>query len=228
MPEQEEKVRKAVFGDVPEGKKRKFILVEDSARDTRVRVRVQLEGVQLQEIPDSYRQANSVYPRSYFPIEMTSPPVSPSGRGVFDDVDTPEDEPGCPVAGVSLVPVPALDGDVEVPAPRLTKAKREKEITLNELGYRMSWCQSRVFAGRRLFLQKSCKSFSYIIGGRRLTWDRQVDAYRNKMRTTIVANGQDLYTTPHFETRVGKRRWSERGDNKKAREGRKRAREISP
>lgn len=56
-----------------------------------------------------------------------------------------------------MVPVNMLEGEVKVPAPRITRTKRKKEIILNDLGYRMSWCQGRVFAGRPLFLQKSCK-----------------------------------------------------------------------
>lgn len=43
-----------------------------------------------------------------------------------------------------------------------------------------------------------------------------VDAYRNKMRSTLVAAGQDVATVaPHFETRVGKRRWLERDSRTK-------------
>lgn len=38
-----------------------------------------------------------------------------------------------------------------------------------------------------------------------------VDAYRNKMRSTMVAGGQEVSTVaPHFETRVGKRKWLEK------------------
>lgn len=38
-----------------------------------------------------------------------------------------------------------------------------------------------------------------------------MDAYRNKMRSTMVAAGQDVATiAPHFETRPGKRKWLER------------------
>lgn len=38
-----------------------------------------------------------------------------------------------------------------------------------------------------------------------------VDAYRNKMRSTMVAGGQDVASiAPHFETRTGKRKWLER------------------
>jgi hypothetical protein len=38
-----------------------------------------------------------------------------------------------------------------------------------------------------------------------------VDAYRNKMRTTMIAAGSDVQATaPNFETRVGKRKWLDR------------------
>jgi hypothetical protein len=37
-----------------------------------------------------------------------------------------------------------------------------------------------------------------------------VDAYRNKMRSTMITAGQEVSTiAPHFETRVGKRKWLE-------------------
>ena len=156
--EQGEEERKlAMFGDLPESKKRKFILVDDAQRGTRVRVRVTLDTVKMEEMPDSYRKSNSVFPRSYFAMQMTSPPASPRGSNQFNDEADPEDDPGFPLSGSSLVPVPTLEGDARIPKPRLTRAKRSKEITLNDLGYRMSWSQSRVFAGRTLFLQKSRK-----------------------------------------------------------------------
>ncbi|KAF2264159.1 hypothetical protein CC78DRAFT_248170 [Lojkania enalia] len=199
--EQDDEERKlAMFGDLPESKRRKFILVDDAQRGTRVRVRVTLDTVNAEEMPDSYRKSNSVFPRSYFAMQMTSPPASPRGSRVFNDEPVPENDPGCPLSGSSVVPVPTLEvGEARVP--KLTKAKRSKEITLNDLGYRMSWSQSRVFAGRTLFLQKS------------------LDAYRNKMRSSMMGAGQDVATVaPHFETRVGKRRWNERIErNKKTR-----------
>lgn len=160
--EQDEEERKlAMFGDLPESKRRKFILVDDAQRGTRVRVRVTLDTVKMEEMPDSYRKSNSVFPRSYFAMQMTSPPASPRGSRVFpqDEPDL-ESDPGFPLAGSTSVPVPTLDGEARVPKPRLTRAKRSKEITLNDLGYRMSWSQSRVFAGRTLFLQKSRKWLS--------------------------------------------------------------------
>jgi hypothetical protein len=51
-----------------------------------------------------------------------------------------------------------------------------------------------------------------------LTWT-SVDAYRNKMRSSMMGAGQDVTTVaPHFETRVGKRKWNERIEkNKKSR-----------
>ena len=156
--EQDEEERKvAMFGDLPEAKRRKFILVDDAQRGTRVRVRVTLDSVKMEEMPDSYRKINSVFPRSYFAMQMTSPPASPRGSKVFSDEPDNESDPSFPLGGRTTVPVPTLDGETTVPKPRLTRAKRSKEITLNDLGYRMSWSQSRVFAGRTLFLQKSCK-----------------------------------------------------------------------
>jgi hypothetical protein len=156
--EQDDEERKlAMFGDLPESKRRKFILVDDAQRGTRVRVRVTLDTVKMEEMPDSYRKSNSVFPRSYFAMQMTSPPASPRGSKVFSDEPDVENDPSFPLAGSTSVPVPTLDGETRVPNPRLTRAKRSKEITLNDLGYRMSWSQSRVFAGRTLFLQKSRK-----------------------------------------------------------------------
>ncbi|KAF2196961.1 hypothetical protein GQ43DRAFT_230013 [Delitschia confertaspora ATCC 74209] len=194
VSKQEEEERNIqMFGDLPDSKRRKFILVDDAQRSQRVRVRVTLDTVKMEEIPDSYRKSNSVYLRSYFPLQMTSPPASPRGSRVFNDEAGPENDPMCPVVGSQIVPVPTLDGEIRLPVPRPTKSKRTKEVTLNDLGYRMSWHQGRVFAGRTLFLQKS------------------LDAYRNKMRSTLSGAGQDVGTVaPHFETRVGKRRWNDR------------------
>jgi hypothetical protein len=40
---------------------------------------------------------------------------------------------------------------------------------------------------------------------------RTVDAYRNKVKSTMDSAGKDAVdTAAHFETRVGKRRWNER------------------
>ena len=160
-PKAEEEDRKpGLFGDVPEARRRKFILVEDTDRDTRVRVRTMLDQVDMDELPDSYRKINSVYPRSYFPIQMQSPQKAPRGNRFFED-DDPEGglvDDDQATRGRTLVPVPMMDGgEREVAVPRISRAKRGKEVSLNDLGYRMTWSQSRVFAGRTMFLQRARK-----------------------------------------------------------------------
>lgn len=193
----------ALFGDLPDGKRRKFILVDDTQRGNRVRVRVTLDQVDMNEIPDSYRMANSVYPRTYFPVQMKESPgrVVPGKRYFKNDTEiedsngthTGSDDESIATVGRTFVPAPSVDGESDIAVPKLSRNKRKKDILLNDLGYRMSWSQSRVFAGRMLFLQRS------------------LDAYRNKMRSTALAAGHDTSSIPqHFETRIGKRRWLER------------------
>ncbi|EGE81622.2 ribosomal protein L24E [Blastomyces dermatitidis ATCC 18188] len=192
----------ALFGDLPEGRRRKFILVEDPQRNCRVRVKVMLDQVDMKEIPDSYRKSNSVFPRTYFPVQ------SPFGRGnrgdrfVDDDAGGNHEDNGDDAeatVGRTLVPVPTLDGEANLAVPKIARGKRNKEVMLNDLGYRMSWGQSRVFSGRTLFLQ------------------RALDAYRNKMRSTMITATQELTSVaPHFETRVGKRKWLERSKQPRA------------
>ncbi|KXX72902.1 hypothetical protein MMYC01_210566 [Madurella mycetomatis] len=195
-----------LFPDIPEAKKRKFILVEDSDRQSRLRVRVTLDGVDTREIPDSFRKSSSVYPRSYFPREMQSPPPSATGSKFFTDdaSDATEDDRTTDTEGRrsgrggrrgrTMVKVPTSDGqEGEVAIPRTRKVFRGKEVRLNDLGYRMAWLQSRVFAGRTVFLQ------------------RALDCYRNKTRSAMESIMQDVkLAAPHYETRVGKRRWNER------------------
>ncbi|KAK1758605.1 hypothetical protein QBC47DRAFT_358440 [Echria macrotheca] len=201
-----------LFPDIPEAKKRKFILVEDSDRQSRLRVRVTLDGVDTREIPDSFRKSSSVYPRSYFPREMQSPPPSATGSKFFaEDASDMEDDGTAETEGrraargmakrKTMVKVPMSEGqEGEVAIPRMRKAFRGKEVRLNDLGYRMAWLQSRVFAGRTVFLQ------------------RALDCYRNKTRSAMESIMQDVKTAaPHYETRVGKRKWNERmrvGDKK--------------
>lgn len=44
-----------------------------------------------------------------------------------------------------------------------------------------------------------------------LTGGFAVDAYRNKVGSTVAAGGQDVsVVAPHLETRVGKKMWVER------------------
>lgn len=166
-----EKKHSSVFSDVPEAKRRKFILVDDTDRKTRVRVKVNLESVEIAEIPDSYRRDNSVYPRSWLPTEMPQSPRAKKARRVRfveDDVeDGAEGEgEGLGVAemgkgmqvGRVIVPVPMVEvKEAELKVPGLGRRAKEKEDKLNDLGYRMSWSQSRTFAGRVMFLQKSCE-----------------------------------------------------------------------
>jgi hypothetical protein len=160
----DEDERTTLFGDIPEAKKRKFILVDDPGKGGRVRVRVTLDTVDIKEIPDSFRKSNSVYPRSWFPLQMQSPPPSAHGSRFFeeaDEDDTVEVEGGRdrrPGKGKMMVQVPLADGgEAEVGVPRMRKSVRSKEVRLNDLGYRMTWHQSRVFADKTVFLQKACK-----------------------------------------------------------------------
>ena len=156
-----------LFPDIPEAKKRKFILVEDNVRGSRLRVRVTLEGVDTNEIPDSFRKGASVFPRSYFPREMQSPPPSATGSRFFgDDQDDDGIEEtqgressrrGTNRSGKEMVKVPMGESTGEIAIPRMRKSTRGKEVRLNDLGYRMAWLQSRVFAGRTVFLQRACE-----------------------------------------------------------------------
>lgn len=158
-----------LFPDIPEAKKRKFILVEDNKRGCRLRVRVTLENVDTKEIPDSFRKSSSVFPRSYFPREMQSPPPSATGSQFFqedlsdDDVEVEGGRTGRsrgnPTRDRVMAKVPMSDGtDGELAIPRIRRGTRGREVRLNDLGYRMAWLQSRVFAGRTIFLQRACKS----------------------------------------------------------------------
>ena len=176
-----DEVPSGLFPDMPEVKKRKFILVDDNARgNARLRVRVTLDGVQMKEIPDSFRKSNSVYPRSYFPREMQSPPPSPTGSRFFmDDISDDGVEDTQPTAktkggGKVMVKMPLGDGaETELAVPGISRSLRGKEVRLNDLGYRMAWLQSRVFAGRTVFLQRACKFMLFPwmwVGFAPLTW----------------------------------------------------------
>lgn len=162
-----------MFGELPEAKRLKFIIVDDTEGKPRSRVKVNLESVEIAELPDSYRRANSVYPRSWFPTEM---PPSPSKRArrirfVEDDVDDGAHGPGEGLSAAEMgrgmhvgrvtVPDPMEeDGEPTLRVPGLARRANGREEKLNDLGYRMSWSQSRLFAGRMVFLQKSRESLS--------------------------------------------------------------------
>lgn len=171
--ELDEEARLSLFGDIPEAKKRKFILVDDPGKGGRVRVRVTLDTVDIKEIPDSFRKSNSVYPRSWFPLEMQSPFPSATGSRFFENDDFDDGDEVEPAGGAKAgrrnrgrmaVSVPLPDGgEGEVQAPRMMKSVRAKEVRLNDLGYRMTWHQSRVFADKTVFLQKAREYFTLIL-----------------------------------------------------------------
>lgn len=182
---EDEDRKHSLFGDVPEAKRRKFILVDDPDRNSRVRVRVMLDQVNMKELPDQYRKTNSVYPRSYFPIQMQSPPRSAKGSRFFedDDPDAGPDDDDQATRGRTLVPVPLPDGaEGEVAVPKIGRAKKGKEIKLNDLGYRMNWSQSRVFAGRTMFLQKARELISTACVPAELVADRAIQLTRIEIK----------------------------------------------
>ncbi|KAK1020289.1 hypothetical protein LTR33_019081, partial [Friedmanniomyces endolithicus] len=163
--EEEAASHRALFGDLPKSKQRKFILVEDPQRGTRVRVCAMLDLVKMDDMPDSHLRTNAVFPRSYFPRQMRGSPGSPAQgsrrwEDEDDDYEAEEEVEGAsgtaPTRGKTTVAVPMMDGSEGVlSVPRMTKSRRVKEVALNELGYRMAWGQARTFNGRTLFLQRS-------------------------------------------------------------------------
>ncbi|KAH8590677.1 hypothetical protein B0O99DRAFT_520779 [Bisporella sp. PMI_857] len=196
--------RVSLFGDLPQGKRRKFIVVEDTQKSTRVRVRVNLDVVDTNEIPDKFREQNSVYPRSCFPTQMQDAPPSPTGSRFFkddyDDISDPVEVEGRGYRRgrfhemTEQTKVPLMNGtEAKILTQRMRKSWRDKEVKLNELGLRMTWHQSRVFADKTVFLQKA------------------LNMYRSKMYEALTDGGQEVSTrTPHFELRAGKRKWNQR------------------
>lgn len=174
MSRDDDKNPEGLFPDIPDAKKRKFILVEDNKRNSRLRVRVTLEDVNPKEIPDSFRKSSAVFPRSYFPREMQSPPPSATGSQFFEDDlsdDNVEVDGGRSrrarrgnVRERVMVKAPMSDGnEAEVAIPRIKRGTRIKEVRLNDLAYRMAWMHSRVFAGRTVFLQRARKFTSKFV-----------------------------------------------------------------
>lgn len=146
----------ALFGDLPEDKRRKFILVEDTQKNARVRVKVTLDQIEMSEIPDSYRKQNSVFPRAYYPVQMRSGEEPASGDRFAED--NMEVDDGAPTHGRMSVPIQLGGSELEVDVPKISRSKRDREQKINELGYRMAWGQGRVFSGRPVFLGRACKS----------------------------------------------------------------------
>lgn len=189
----------SLFGNLPEGgKQRKFFTVEDPERSShKVRVKMALHECVISEVPDSYRRQNSVYPRSWFPTQMQLSPSSRGSRGRFLEERIGEAEAESHEEtrnGTLMVKVPMLEGrQGELKVPGLGRKARQTEEQLNDMGYRISWTQSRTFAGRVMFLQQS------------------LDVYRSKMKDAMVAGGQEVETLPPvFETRAGKKSWMAR------------------
>lgn len=186
----------APFCDMNEAKRRKFILVEDPDGGKRVRVRVTLENSNIIEAPDDFRRRNCVYPRSFAPVGMPMEPRSARGHRFYadDDSEDGKEEDGHVTKGKTFVSVPTLDGgEDEIPVPRIVRSRKRKEKLLNDLGYRMAWGQTKTFDRRTIFLQ------------------RALDAYRNNMASRIKEGGTEVSViAPHFETRVGKRKWMNR------------------
>ncbi len=143
----------ALFGDLPENKRRKFILVEDTQKNARVRVKVTLDQIEMSEIPDSFRKQNSVFPRAYFPVQMQTDPESTRGDRFAEEGE--EVDGGVPTLGKAVVSVHTTDGEAEVDVPQISKSKRAREQKINELGHRMAWGQGRVFSNRPIFLARA-------------------------------------------------------------------------
>jgi hypothetical protein len=146
----------ALFGDVPEDKRRKFILVEDTQKNARVRVKVTLDQIEMSEIPDSYRKQNSVFPRAYYPVQMQG--SKEASRGDRYAEEGQEVDAGAPIVGRTNVPVQVSGGEAEMTVPQISHGKRAREEKINELGYRMAWGQGRVFSNRPVFLARSRES----------------------------------------------------------------------
>lgn len=155
---EEEEKNPSLSALIPEGKKRKFILVDDLARGTRVRVHVELDNIKLEEMPDFHLQKNSVYPRQFYPRQMHAP--SPGQNHLQRRGSESKSEDGSMIPeGESLVDVPLSDGShTQLSVPQLSKDLQQKECALNDLGYRMSWRQAKTFNERTMFMQKSRKS----------------------------------------------------------------------
>jgi hypothetical protein len=164
---------KLLFGGLPVGKRRKFILIDDNQRGGRARVKVTLDKVDMDEIPDSYRLSNAVFPRAYYPVQMKGSPGHTVPKNRYcenvneDDDDGEEDvdddydyDNGQDPVTVGRAIIPFTTNGMAAPVPQLSHRRHQRDNVMNDIGYRMSWSQSRVFAARPLFLQRSCKSFT--------------------------------------------------------------------
>lgn len=211
----------AFFGDLQaQDTRRRFVLVEDPMKgNQRIRVNVRVDQVDLDEMPDSFRKLQSVYPRSFFKKEMQSPPSTAYGGQFSDDVDSSDEDNSDQTNISTLVEVPMADGSkFEVAVPRMTRSRRRRELDLNDLGYRLSWTHQqggpvRTFDRRPIFLQKArtlCDALEgpYLpITSTRLT-PSVVDLFCRKSRESLESKG--ISPPSHIISRPGKRRWEVR------------------
>ena len=184
-------------GKPPEVRQSKYFNVEDPERSNhKVRVRLALHDCPIHEVPDDFRKRHSVYPRSWYPAQIQLSPSSraPRGRFLHERGEDAEEEAAKDedVVGTTLVQVPMLEGrEGDLKVPGLGRQARNKEEQLNEMGYRISWNQRKLFADRVLFLQQS------------------LDVYRARIWDG-VNKGQEVKTAARvYETRVGKKKWVE-------------------
>ncbi|KAL9123601.1 MAG: hypothetical protein Q9217_006982, partial [Psora testacea] len=150
-----------LWSELPERmQKRKFINVADpEGTPNKVRVNLDLRDVKLVDVVDDFRDRNSVYPRSYFPHQMRLSSREKRQKrleGRFLDQDDEETEQGNGMGiGRTLVKVPTVEGEAQVPVPRLGRRVGEDEEMLNTLGYRIAWKSGKHFDQRPLLLQRS-------------------------------------------------------------------------
>ena len=138
---------------------RKFINVHDpGSSPNKVRVKLDLGEVRINEVVDDFRERNSVYPRSCVRAQMqmnAGEKRQKRLRARFVESDSPAGE-GFDT-GRTTVKIPTDDGEVEAPVPRLSKRIGDREEKLNDAGYRIGWDQIQKYDRKIVFLQKSRK-----------------------------------------------------------------------
>ena len=139
---------------------RKFIHVHDPGHSpNKVRVKLDLNEVKINEVVDDFRERNSVYPRSCVRAQMQMNADEKrqkrlKARFVESDLVLGEGFD----TGRTMVKIPTSEGDVEAPVPRLGKRTSEREERLNDAGYRIGWEQIQKYDRRIIFLQRSRES----------------------------------------------------------------------
>lgn len=146
----------------PEAKKRKLFTVRDLEKNIPVRVKINLEGINVNEMPDPYRREHSIYPRAFSPVGMKlSPRTRKAERREQRFIDEEDNEEGLDDdmgIGQTTVKVPMVDGrEGDISVPRLGRRQLEKEKMLNDLGYRICWGHGRSFSRRILLIQRTGK-----------------------------------------------------------------------